>query len=220
MFSRWVAFHFPPFKIQPTRGFCLTFKLPGPSWTRSARRARPSATSSGNSVSASAMAKRAMKSSKMNCQTRNGRTETETVHRSLLKMGWRGCVGFFGGRKHILGMKAELFVAILDFWGVVFFCQGRMVITYKAFNGWSNSIPRHTPRSPKKKNHMLIKLILGLWVSDVFLCSVFAKCMVTFNKSIVRTSNHSHGPQPKMVQWCNEATTFRIHHSGRAIRGE
>lgn len=124
MFSRWVAFHFPPFKIQPTRGFCLTFKLPGPSWTRSARRARPSATSSGNSVSASAMAKREMKSSKMNCQTRNGRTETETVHRSLLKMGWRGCVGFFGGRKHILGMKAELFVAILDFWGVVFFLPG------------------------------------------------------------------------------------------------
>lgn len=54
--------------------------------------------------------------------------------------------------------------------------------------------------APQKKNHMLIKLILGLWVSDVFLCSVFAKCMVTFNKSIVRTSNHSHGPQPKMVQ--------------------
>ena len=23
-----------------------------------------------------------------------------------------------------------------------------------------------------------------------------------------------------MVQWCNEATTFRIHHFGRAIRGE
>ena len=109
MFSRWVGFHFPPFKIQPTRGFCLTFKLPGPSWTRSARRARPSATSSGNSASASAMARRAMKSSKMNCQTRNGRTETETVHRSLLKMGWRGCVWFFWWQESNFGYESRIF---------------------------------------------------------------------------------------------------------------